>query len=95
MLQIMNVSSTYGMPVFTDDGKKFGIIEEAILEDNKVFGWRVVSSKNSVLAKSLGGAKGVIVPHQLIKAVGDIIIMSRAAIPSGAEQTDVEEEITE
>ncbi|MCH7989171.1 MAG: hypothetical protein IID46_08465 [Planctomycetes bacterium] len=29
----------------------------------------------------LGGAKGVIIPHQFVKAVGDIIIVSRANLP--------------
>jgi sporulation protein YlmC with PRC-barrel domain len=35
----------------------------------------------------LGTAKGVIVPHQLVKAIGDIMIISRSAVPSyGGEE---------
>jgi len=30
----------------------------------------------------LGSAKGVIVPHQLVKAAGDIFIISRNAVPN-------------
>jgi sporulation protein YlmC with PRC-barrel domain len=34
----------------------------------------------------LGSAKGVIVPHQLVKSVGDIMIISKAAVPSYSEE---------
>ncbi len=90
MLKMMRVSGTYEMRVFTDSGEYFGNVEEAILSKNKIFGWRVKASKNSFLAKVLGSAKGVIVPHQLVKSIGDIMIISKAAVPSyspeGAEE---------
>jgi len=70
------------MRVFTDAGDYFGDIEEVILTSNKVFGWRVRATKNSFLSKILGSAKGVIVPHQLVKAAGDIMIINKSAVPS-------------
>jgi sporulation protein YlmC with PRC-barrel domain len=70
------------MKVFTDAGEYFGDIEESILTQTKVFGWRVRATKNSFLSKVLGSAKGVIVPHQLVKSIGDIMIISKAAVPS-------------
>lgn len=70
------------MRVFTDAGAYFGDIEESILTSTKIFGWKVRATKNSFLNKVLGSAKGVIVPHQLVKAVGDIMIISKTAIPS-------------
>ena len=76
------ISDTSDMRVFTDSGEYFGNIEEGIITKNKVFGWRVKASKNSFLSKVLGNAKGVIVPHQLVRAVGDIMIISKAAVPS-------------
>jgi len=82
MLKMKRISETYDMKVFTDEGDYFGDVEETILTHNKVFGWRVRSTKNSFLNKVLGSAKGVIVPHQLVKSIGDIIIISRAAVPS-------------
>ena len=82
MLKMMRVSQTYDMRVFTDNGEYFGNIEETILTKTKVFGWRVKAAKNSFLAKVLGSAKGVIVPHQLVKSIGDIMIISKAAVPS-------------
>ena len=82
MLKMKKVTETYEMKVFTDTGEYFGDIEESILTLNKVFGWRVRATKNSFLNKVLGSAKGVIVPHQLVKSIGDIMIISKAAIPS-------------
>lgn len=85
MLKMKRVSETYDMRVFTDSGEYFGDVEECIVTQNKVFGWRVRATKNSFLNKVLGSAKGVIVPHQLVKSVGDILIISKAAVPSYSE----------
>ena len=85
------ITSTYDMKVFTDNGDYFGDIEESILTQSKVFGWRVRSTKNSFLNKVLGSAKGVIVPHQLVKSVGDIMIISKAAVPNYQAEDDADE----
>ena len=82
MLKTKRITESYDMRVFTDSGDYFGDIEEAILTTNKVFGWRVKATKNSFLNKVLGAAKGVIVPHQLVKSIGDIMIISKSAVPS-------------
>jgi sporulation protein YlmC with PRC-barrel domain len=82
MLKMKRVSETYEMKVFTDTGEYFGDVEEAILTTTKIAGWRVKATKNSFLNSVLGSAKGVIVPHQLVKSVGDIMIISKAAVPS-------------
>jgi len=76
------ITESYDMRVFTDSGDYFGDIEEAILTQTKVFGWRVRATKQSFLSRVLGSAKGVIVPHQLVKSIGDIMIISKAAVPS-------------
>lgn len=86
MLKMKRVSETYEMRVFTDTGEYFGDVEESIITQNKIFGWRVRATKNSFLSKVLGSAKGVIVPHQLVKAIGDIMLISKAAIPSYSEE---------
>ncbi len=82
MLKLKRISETYEMKVFTDHGDYFGDIEESILTSNKLFGWKVKASRNSYLNQVLGSAKGVIVPHQLVKSIGDIMIISKAAVPS-------------
>lgn len=83
MLRMKRISETYDMRVFTDEGDYFGDVEESILTENKIFGWRVKATRGSFLQRVLGNAKGVIVPHQLVKAIGDIVIISKNAIPSG------------
>lgn len=85
MLKIKNVTELYDMRVFTDSGEYFGDIEESIISTNKIFGWKVRATKTSFLSKVLGGAKGVIVPHHMIKAIGDVVIISNAALPSYEE----------
>ena len=93
MLKMKKVSETYEMKVFTDTGDYFGDVEESIMTATKVFGWKVKATKNSFLNKVLGSAKGVIVPHQLVKAVGDILIISKTAVPSySAEESGGEGE---
>ncbi|MBU1201261.1 MAG: PRC-barrel domain-containing protein [Nanoarchaeota archaeon] len=88
MLKMKKITETYDMRVFTDNGDYFGDVEEVILTTNKVFGWRVKATKNSFLNKVLGAAKGVIVPHQLVKSIGDIMIISKSAIPSYSPDED-------
>ena len=82
MLKMKRLTETYDMRVYTDSGDYFGDIEESILMQTKIFGWRVKASKNSFLNKVLGSAKGVIVPHQLVKSIGDVMIISKAAVPN-------------
>lgn len=92
MLKMKRITETYDMRVFTDTGEYFGDIEESILTNNKVLGWRVKSTKNSFLNKILGSAKGVIVPHQLVKSIGDIMIISKSAVPSYNPETEEHKE---
>jgi len=90
-LAIKKVSDVYDMKVFTDKGDYFGDVEESILTTNKIFGWKIKATKNSALSQLIGGAKGVIVPHQLVKAIGGIMIINRAAIPFFDESREEKE----
>jgi len=82
MLKLREVSKTYGAKVYTDQGEYFGDVDEIIVQNNKIFGWKIKATRNSYLSKTISGAKGVIVPHQLVKSIGDIMIISKTAIPS-------------
>jgi sporulation protein YlmC with PRC-barrel domain len=88
MLKLKKITYVYDMKVFTDSGEYFGDIEECIITSNKIFGWRVRATRNSSLHQLLGGAKGVIVPHRLVKSIGDIMIISKTALPSGSHEED-------
>ena len=92
MLKMKRISETYDMKVFTDTGEYFGDVEESIVTKNKIFGWRVRATKSSFLRKVLGSAKGVIVPHQLVKSIGDVMIISKAAVPSYSPEEETESE---
>jgi sporulation protein YlmC with PRC-barrel domain len=85
VLKILRVSDVLGMKVFTDSGDYLGVVEEANLVDNKVDGWRVRIGRDSTVAAFLSGARGLIIPHQYIKAFGEVVIISKAAIPESRE----------
>ncbi len=82
MLKLKRISETYDMKVYTDGGEYFGDVEELVLTKTKISLWRIKATKNSFLSNVLGGAKGVLVPHNLVKSIGDIVIISKSAIPN-------------
>ena len=86
MLRMKKISETTNIRVFTDMGEYFGDVEDAQILKNKIDSWKVKATKDSFLNKALAGAKGVIVPHQLVKAIGDIMIVSKAAAPSYSDE---------
>jgi len=87
MLKTKNLTDVYNMQVFTDNGDYFGDVEEAVLASNQVSAWRVRATRNSFLSRVLGGAKGVVVPHKLVKAIGDVMIIAKAAVPAYEEES--------
>ena len=97
MLKIKRLSEVVGRRVYTDAGDLFGIVEEVNLMDNKVDGWRIVVARESGMVQALGGARGIIVPHQFIKAIGDVLIINKNAVPIQTEEEEfsLEEEETE
>ncbi|MDP3965961.1 MAG: PRC-barrel domain-containing protein [archaeon] len=86
-MRVKKITEVLGKKVYTDSGDFFGVIEEANLFENKVDGWRI--KVGSELASVLGGARGVVIPHQFVKAVSDIFIINKAALPS--QDIDMEE----
>lgn len=82
------ITEMYEMKAFTQSGEFFGTVEEAIIIHSKIYGWRISSTKKSILSNFLGNIKGVIVPHNLIKAIGDIIIVYDSAVPSHEQAED-------
>lgn len=86
-MRVKKVTEVLGKKVYTDSGEFFGEIEEANLYENKIDGWRI--KVGSQLSSLLGGARGVVIPHQYVKAVSDIFIINKAALPS--QEIDMEE----
>jgi len=73
-----------GKHVYTSEGDYFGQIEEVNLIDNKIEGWRI--RVGSGFAGILGGARGIIIPHQFVKAIGDVFIINKGSLPSNREE---------
>jgi sporulation protein YlmC with PRC-barrel domain len=88
MLRMKKLSEVASLQVFTETGEHFGEIEEAILAKNKVESWKIRATRDSFLSKALSGAKGVVVPHLMVKALGDIMIVSKNAAPSYSEEEE-------
>ena len=86
MLKIKRLSEVIGKRVYSDSGDKCGFVEEINLVDNRIDSWRIVVSKDTDMGPLLGGARGIIVPQQFIKAVGDVIVISRNAVPAREEE---------
>lgn len=89
MLRIKKISEVIGKRAYTDAGDFFGEIEEVNLMENKVDGWRIRVS--SGVGDFLGGARGVIIPHQFVKAIGDIMVINKSALPTREESEEIEE----
>jgi len=79
-MRIKKITDVIGSKVYTDSGDLFGEIEEANLHENKVSGWRI--KVGGPIASLIGGARGVIIPHQFVRAISDIFIINKAALPS-------------
>jgi sporulation protein YlmC with PRC-barrel domain len=86
MIKVKRITEVLGRKVFTDAGDLFGYVEELNLFDNKIDGWRIVVSRQSGMNSLLGGARGIIVPHQFVKAIGDVIVISKNAVPIRGEE---------
>ena len=87
-MRVRKVTDVIGLKAFTDSGDFFGEVEEANLMDNKIDGWRIKGGGSVV--SLIGGARGVIIPHQFVKAISDVFIINKTALPSPIE-TEIEE----
>lgn len=79
-MKIRKISDVIGLKVYTDSGEFFGELEEANLSENKIDGWRI--KVGGAVTGLIGGARGVIVPHQFVKAISDVFIINKSALPS-------------
>lgn len=87
MLKIKKVSEVMNKHVYTAEGEYFGQVEDVNLMDNKVDGWKI--RVNGSFVSSLGGARGVIIPHQFVKAIGDVFVITGSSIPSKSDGIDL------
>lgn len=93
MLRIKKVNEILGKNVYTSDGDFFGQIEDVNLSENKIDGWRI--KIGSGFMNLFGGARGVVVPHQFVKAIGDILIVNKGSLPIQQGEIAIGEEEAE
>lgn len=79
-MKVKKITEVLGTKVYTDSGEYFGEIEEANLQENKIDGWRI--KVGGSIMSLIGGARGVIIPHHFVKAISDVFIVNRSALPS-------------
>ena len=91
-MRVKKITEVIGAKVYTDSGDFFGEVEEANLHENKVDGWRIKVGGSVV--SLIGGARGVIIPHQFVKAISDVFIINKTALPSrdslGSEESELD-----
>jgi len=90
-MHVKKISEVIGSKVYTDSGDSFGEVEEANLQENKVDGWKIGVSGG--VTSFVGGARGVIIPHQFVRAISDIFIINRSILPN--PDSEVEEDLSE
>jgi len=78
-MRVKKITEVVGARVYTDAGDYFGEVEEANLSENKISGWKI--RVGGSIASLIGGARGVIIPHQFVKAISDIVIINSSALP--------------
>jgi len=88
MLKIKKISEVLGKQVYTSDGDFLGAVEEVNLADNRIEGWRI--SVGTGFMGSLGGARGVIVPHQFVKSIGDVFVVNASAFKAAGNMAQEE-----
>jgi len=93
MLRLKKVTEIIGKNVFTSEGDFFGQIDDVNLAENKIDGWKI--KVGSTFLSMFGGARGVIIPHQFVRAVGDIIIVNKNSLPAKQDVSDIDLELPE
>ncbi|OIO42572.1 hypothetical protein AUJ62_01060 [Candidatus Pacearchaeota archaeon CG1_02_32_21] len=83
MLKVKKISDVVGKKVYTDEGNYFGEIEEVNLLNNKIDSWRIRLS--SMTSRNFNGARGVIIPHNYVRSVGDVFVISQVGMPDQEE----------
>lgn len=87
MLRIKKTSDIVGKNVYTSEGDYFGQVDDVNLAENKIDGWKI--KVGSGFLSMFGGARGVVIPHQFVRAIGDIVIVNKNSLPVKAETEEL------
>ena len=84
------ITTLFGMRVFTDEGRYVGRVEDIIIEtDSNTISGIVVVEYNKALIEST--SRGVVIPYRIVRAVGDIILVRDIFTRKKAPSTELRE----
>ncbi len=87
---IGEITTFFGMRVFTDEGRYVGKVEDIVIDsDSRSIRGLALVDVNKALIDTR--AKGVIIPYRIVKAVGDIIIIKDVFKRRSSEAREEEE----
>lgn len=101
MAMISEISSLFGLNVYTDEGRYIGRVEDVVIdiERRQIKGLALLEYNRSIIESK---AMGIILPYRIVKSVGDIVIVKdvfkRKKEKEGYEEIEeemVEEEVVE
>ena len=90
MLKIKKISEIIGKNVYTSEGDFFGQVDDVNLSENKIDGWKI--KIGSSFLSMFGGARGVVIPHQFVRAIGDIVVVNKNSLPARSEASEISAE---
>ncbi|GEM_PF-220768 len=96
-VNVEKLSEMFSKDVFTDKGKYCGQIKNVKIDLDRFRMGSIVlkAKKGSYLARMLGGKKGIVIPYQFIKAIGDIVIIKHISSESVKGQQKKEAKVEE
>lgn len=87
MLRIKKISEIIEKNVYTSEGDFFGQIDDVNLSENKIDGWKI--RVGSSFLSMFGGARGVVIPHQFVRAIGDVVLINKNSLPSQTTSSEI------
>lgn len=94
-IKLRKISETYKAKIYTEDGYFLGEVEDAIIIGNKIDEWKIKVYNQEFRSR---GINGLFIKHILIKAMGQIWLVSKAVYsvinktPEEPEETSIKEE---
>jgi sporulation protein YlmC with PRC-barrel domain len=93
-VSVNSISGLFGKDVFTNKGFYAGKVDDCELDLSrfKIRSIVIRAARESSIGKMVGGRKGLIVPYQMVQAIGDVVLIKHiVGSEMPAEETETEE----
>ena len=86
-ITVKDVSEMFGKDVFTDKGLYCGKLSDVGFDMARFKARSLVIevAKGTFLGKMVGSKKGIIVPYQMVQAIGDVVLIKHISTPMPEE----------